>query len=299
MSWEEAGAGESQAKKKWREARLCSWLKTETTQSAARLPVWHSGVMALLSLIYQTKAFSALQHRAFCRPQWYLQKNRWSKPPALEDSAIQSWQPTSCCGICPWGCPAFCIFLWAVTTFDFDYSYFFFCGIFFWICTYLSFWIFVPCSSDRVLQCDLQSWSRGKGNMWGALQVLKLLRHLCQPPQSDPRVLSLPWSAGRRKPDGFDVHIQVIVLTCLDTFNRLKLTCQANSWFSQDLIAEVSSVLEGLLAKQQVYKQKKHQSAFNFLIKSNYQSWISTLAFMPGHASSVTALLVWKNILST
>lgn len=128
MSWEEAGAGESQAKKKWREARLCSWLKTETTQSAARLPVWHSGVMALLSLIYQTKAFSALQHRAFCRPQWYLQKNRWSKPPALKDSAIQSWQPTSCCGICPWGCPAFCVFLWAVTTFDFDYSYFFFLG---------------------------------------------------------------------------------------------------------------------------------------------------------------------------
>lgn len=38
---------------------------TETMQSAARPPVWCSGIAALLSLIYQTKAFSALQHRAF------------------------------------------------------------------------------------------------------------------------------------------------------------------------------------------------------------------------------------------
>lgn len=52
--------------------------------------MWHSGIVALLSLIYQTKAFSALQHRAFCRPHWYPQKNQWSKPPALEDSAIQA-----------------------------------------------------------------------------------------------------------------------------------------------------------------------------------------------------------------
>lgn len=50
--------------------------------------------------------------------------------------------------------------------------------------------------------------------------MLKLFRHLCQPPQSDPCVLCLPWSAGGRKPDGFNVHIQVIVLTYLDTFNR-------------------------------------------------------------------------------
>lgn len=61
--------------------------------------------------------------------------------------------------------------------------------------------------------------------------------------------------------------------------SKLLILSRLNCW-------TVSSVLEGLFAEQQVYKQKKHQFAFIFLIKSNYQSWVSTLTFMPGHATS-------------
>lgn len=148
MSWGEAGAEESQAKKKWRrQAILCPWLTTETTQSAARPPMWHSGIVALLSLIYQTKAFSALQHRAFCRPRWYPQKKD-GKNPSPGGLCNPSWQPTSCCGICPWECLAFCALFWHGAIFHFDYSCFFFWIFFFLICAYLSFWTFVPCSSD-------------------------------------------------------------------------------------------------------------------------------------------------------
>lgn len=197
MSWGEAGAGESQAKKKWREAILCPWLTTETIQSAVRPPVWHSGIMALVSLIYQTKAFSALQHRAFCRPCWYPQKKLWSKPPALEDSAIQAGSQPATVGSAPGNALLFVFSfeLWPYFTLITRVSFF----------GFSSFWFVLICLSGflclvhqtRVLQRDLQSWSKGKGNvcvqcMWGALQVLKLFRHLCQSPQSDPRVLCLP-----------------------------------------------------------------------------------------------------------
>lgn len=84
-----------------REAILCPWLMTETMQSAARPPVWCSGIAALLSLIYQTKAFSALQHRAFTDHVGILRGNDGWIPPALEDSAIQAGSQTAALGFAP------------------------------------------------------------------------------------------------------------------------------------------------------------------------------------------------------
>lgn len=190
MSWGEAGAAESQAKKKWRRGNTLS-MTYWNYKSAASPPVWHSGIVALLSLIYQTKAFSALQHGAFCRPHWYPQKKRWSKPPALEDSAIQAGSHPAAVGFAPGNALLFVFSfeLWPHFTLITHVPFFGF-----------SFWFLLICLSGflclvhqtGVLQHDLQSWSRGKGKVWGALQVLKLFRLLCQPPQCDPRVLCLP-----------------------------------------------------------------------------------------------------------
>lgn len=280
MSWGEAGAGESQAKKEWRrEAILCPWLTTETTQSAARPPVWHLGIKALLSPIYQTKAFSALQHRTFCRPRWYPQKKRWLKPPPLEDSAIQAGSQPAAVGFAPGNVLLF-VLLWAGATFHFDYSCFFFWIFFFLICAYLPLFLrFVH--QTGVLQHDLQSWSRGKGNMcvqcmWGALQVLKLFRHLCQPPQSDPCVLCLSWSVGRRKPDAFGVQTQVTVLTYLETCNRKTEACQGNS-LTQDLLN--SFLCAGGLACQTASLQAKGTSVC-FSCSDQFQ--LPKLSFCPG-----------------
>lgn len=73
---------------------------TQTMQSAARPPAC-SGIASLLSLIHQTKAFSALQHRAFCGPRWYPHRQRWLKPRALEHSTIQAGSQRAALGFAP------------------------------------------------------------------------------------------------------------------------------------------------------------------------------------------------------
>lgn len=143
----------------------------------------------------------------------------------------------------------------------------------------------------------------GKGTcvqcMWGALQVLKLFRHLCQPPQSDPRVLCLPWSAGRRKPDGFDVHIQVIVLTYLDTFKRkteadmsskLLLLSRLNCWT--------------VCSNRAWLPNSKFTSKRNINVLLFFWSNPTTkVEFLPWHLCQVilypVTVLVWNSILST
>lgn len=121
--------------------------------------------MALLSLIYQTKAFSALQHRAFCRPRWYPQKKGWSKPPALEDSAIQDGSQPAAVGFAP-GSALLFVFSFELRphlTLITHVSFFGFSSFSFVLICLSGFLCLVYQIS--VFQCDLQSWCRGKGNV--------------------------------------------------------------------------------------------------------------------------------------
>lgn len=213
------------------------------------------------------------------------------KTPALEDSAIQAGSQPAAVGFAPGNALLFVLY--------FDM------GLYFILITHVSFfgfssfWFVLICLSGLlclvhqtgVLQHDLQSWSREKGNvcvqcMWGALQVLELFRHLCQPPLSDPRVLHLPWSAGRRKPDGFGAHIQGTVLTYLDTCKRKTEACQANSWFSQDLLNSI--LCAGGLVCQTASLQAKRNINLLLFFWSNPTTKVEFLPwhFMLGHATS-------------
>lgn len=289
MSWEEAGAGESQAKKEWREAILCPWLTTETTQLATRPPVWHLGIMALLSPIYQTKAFSALQHTAFCRPRWYPQRKGWLKPPALEDSAIQAGSQPAAVGFAPGNALLFVFYFELGPHFTLITHVSFF--------GFSSFWCVVICLSFCALFIRLVCCSvtcspgvGGKGTCMSSVCEEHYRCWNCSNTSANlhsltPVCFACPglWAGGRQ-----------MLLVCTHKWlssptlklvtGRLKHVKQTPG--SVKTCWTVSSVVEGLFAKQQVYKQKEHQSALIVLINSNYQSWVSALAFMPGHATS-------------
>lgn len=120
--WGKGRAREGRKKK----SSVILGLMTQTMQSAARPPAC-SGIASLLSLIHQTKAFSALQHRAFLRTTLVSSQATMAETPSPGALHNPSWQPTGCSWICPWECLAVCVLLCAGATFHFDYSWFFFC----------------------------------------------------------------------------------------------------------------------------------------------------------------------------